>query len=134
MPIICLIGIKLGYSVIEEENTAATLVYHTLHIDEIRALIVLINTRCKISCWCSFSLFKRDFSYACRRRRQPEHVMFFFLAEMGTRGSLAGQQRLAVKERFALKIFDGILRRYMSQFCILFAAAQACCCCLDYVS
>lgn len=66
--------------------------------------------------------------------RQPEHVMIFFLAEMGTSGSLDGQQRLVVKERFALKNFEGILRRYMSKFCILFAAAEECCCCLDYVS
>ncbi|XP_073300540.1 eukaryotic translation initiation factor 2 subunit beta-like [Primulina huaijiensis] len=31
--------------------------------------------------------------------RQPEHVMTFLLAEMGTSGSLDGQQRLAVKGR-----------------------------------
>ncbi|KAF5818730.1 putative translation initiation factor IF2/IF5 [Helianthus annuus] len=43
-------------------------------------------------------------------RRQPEHVMTFLLAELGTSGSLDGQQRLVVKGRFAPKSFQGILR------------------------
>ncbi|XP_009630890.1 eukaryotic translation initiation factor 2 subunit beta isoform X2 [Nicotiana tabacum] len=45
--------------------------------------------------------------------RQPEHVMTFLLAEMGTSGSLDGQQRLVIKGRFAPKNFEGILRRYV---------------------
>ncbi|KAF7145137.1 hypothetical protein RHSIM_Rhsim04G0108800 [Rhododendron simsii] len=45
--------------------------------------------------------------------RQPEHVMIFLLAEMGTSGSLDGQQRLAIQGRFAPKNFEGILRRYI---------------------
>ena len=48
--------------------------------------------------------------------RQPEHVMTFLLAEMGTSGSLDGQQRLVVKGRFAPKAFEGILSRYVSKF------------------
>ncbi|KAB2620954.1 eukaryotic translation initiation factor 2 subunit beta-like [Pyrus ussuriensis x Pyrus communis] len=36
--------------------------------------------------------------------RQPDHVMAFLLAELGTSGSLDGQQRLVVKGRFAPKI------------------------------
>lgn len=51
--------------------------------------------------------------------RQPEHVMTFLLAEMGTSGSLDGQQRLVVKGRFAPKNFEGILRRYVSKSTIL---------------
>lgn len=51
-----------------------------------------------------------------RMHRQPEHVMTFLLAEMGTSGSLDGQQRLVVKGRFAPKNFEGILRRYVSKF------------------
>ncbi|KAL7194865.1 hypothetical protein ACSBR1_035149 [Camellia fascicularis] len=51
--------------------------------------------------------------------RQPEHVMTFLLAEMGTSGSLDGQQRLVVKGRFAPKNFEGILRRYISKFLVL---------------
>jgi translation initiation factor 2 beta subunit (eIF-2beta)/eIF-5 len=48
--------------------------------------------------------------------RQPEHVMAFLLAELGTSGSLDGQQRLVVKGRFAPKVFEGILRHYVSKF------------------
>ncbi|GJY35706.1 eukaryotic translation initiation factor 2 subunit beta-like protein [Tanacetum coccineum] len=46
--------------------------------------------------------------------RQPDHVLTFLLAGMGTNGSLDGQQRLVVKGRFASKNFEGILRRYIS--------------------
>ncbi|KAG0596752.1 hypothetical protein M758_UG282300 [Ceratodon purpureus] len=48
--------------------------------------------------------------------RQPEHVMTFLLAELGTSGSLDGQQRLVVKGRFAPKVFEGILRRYVNEY------------------
>lgn len=41
--------------------------------------------------------------------------MAFLLAELGTSGSLDGQQRLVVKGRFAPKVFEGILRRYVSK-------------------
>lgn len=48
--------------------------------------------------------------------RQPEHVMAFLLAELGTSGSLDGQQRLVVKGRFLPKVFEGVLRRYVSKY------------------
>jgi len=67
-------------------------------------------------------LFKTLFAIAdfsmflyIRMHRQPEHVMTFLLAELGTSGSLDGQQRLVVKGRFAPKNFEGILRRYVSK-------------------
>ncbi|CAD5181498.1 unnamed protein product [Musa acuminata subsp. malaccensis] len=50
--------------------------------------------------------------------RQPEHVMNFLLAEMGTSGSLDGQQRLVVKGRFAPNNFEGIIRRYVNEYVI----------------
>ncbi|MQL76871.1 hypothetical protein Taro_009292 [Colocasia esculenta] len=50
--------------------------------------------------------------------RQPDHVQNFLLAEMGTSGSLDGQQRLVVKGRFAPKNFEGILRRYVNEYVI----------------
>ncbi|KAL5580484.1 hypothetical protein UlMin_015255 [Ulmus minor] len=50
--------------------------------------------------------------------RQPDHVMNFLLAELGTSGSLDGQQRLVVKGRFAPKNFEGILRRYVNEYVI----------------
>ena len=53
-----------------------------------------------------------------RMHRQPDHVMAFLLAELGTSGSLDGQQRLVVKGRFAPKNFEGILRRYYSKYLV----------------
>lgn len=53
---------------------------------------------------------------SCSMHRQPEHVITFLLAELGTSGSLDGQQRLVVKGRFAPKNFEGLLRRYVSKF------------------
>ncbi|KAM7257380.1 hypothetical protein ACFE04_013121 [Oxalis oulophora] len=50
--------------------------------------------------------------------RQPDHVMAFLLAELGTNGSLDGHQRLVVKGRFAPKNFEGILRRYINEYVI----------------
>jgi translation initiation factor 2 subunit 2 len=47
--------------------------------------------------------------------RQPEHVMMLLLAEMGTNGSLDGQQRLVIKGRFAPNFFEAIMRRYISK-------------------
>ncbi|KAI8559116.1 hypothetical protein RHMOL_Rhmol04G0148900 [Rhododendron molle] len=40
--------------------------------------------------------------------------MIFLLAEMGTSGSLDGQQRLVIQGRFVPKNFEGILRRYIN--------------------
>jgi len=42
--------------------------------------------------------------------------MAFLLAELGTSGSLDGQQRMVVKGRFAPKNSEGILRRYVSKY------------------
>lgn len=65
-----------------------------------------------------FKCLDAHYVFICSHRmhRQPEHVMTFLLAEMGTSGSLDGQQRLVVKGRFAPKNFEGILRRYISKF------------------
>ncbi|KAG5544602.1 hypothetical protein RHGRI_017137 [Rhododendron griersonianum] len=54
--------------------------------------------------------------FFCRCSRQLEHVITFLLAELGTSGSLDGQQRLVVKGGFTPKFFEGILQRYVSKF------------------
>ncbi|GKC92516.1 eukaryotic translation initiation factor 2 subunit beta-like protein [Tanacetum coccineum] len=60
-----------------------------------------------------------NFMELCKSmHRQPEHVMTFLMAELGTSGSLDGQQRLVVKGRFAPKNFEGILRRYINEYVI----------------
>eukprot|EP00899_Mesostigma_viride_P025739 jgi/Mesvir1/634/Mv17250-RA.1 len=58
-----------------------------------------------------------NFMELCKSmHRQPDHVMAFLLAELGTSGSLDGQQRLIVKGRFLPKVFEGILRRYVNEY------------------
>lgn len=48
--------------------------------------------------------------------RQPEHVIQFLFAEMGTTGSVDGSGRLVIKGRFQQKQIENILRRYIGQF------------------
>mmetsp|Transcript_29275 Transcript_29275/g.93662 ORF Transcript_29275/g.93662 Transcript_29275/m.93662 type:complete len:245 (+) Transcript_29275:292-1026(+) len=58
-----------------------------------------------------------NFMELCKTmHRQPDHVQAFLLAELGTSGSLDGQQRLIVKGRFLPKVFEGILRRYVTEY------------------
>lgn len=58
-----------------------------------------------------------NFMDLCRSmNRNPEHVQAFLLAELGTSGSLDGQQRLIVKGRFLPKAFEGVLRRYVNEY------------------
>lgn len=58
-----------------------------------------------------------NFMELCKAmHRTPEHVLQFLLAELGTSGTLDGQQRLIVKGRFLPKAFEGILRRYVTEY------------------
>eukprot|EP00242_Pyramimonas_sp_CCMP2087_P003794 CAMPEP_0198212666 /NCGR_PEP_ID=MMETSP1445-20131203/27092_1 /TAXON_ID=36898 /ORGANISM="Pyramimonas sp., Strain CCMP2087" /LENGTH=280 /DNA_ID=CAMNT_0043887171 /DNA_START=159 /DNA_END=1001 /DNA_ORIENTATION=- len=60
-----------------------------------------------------------NFMELCKAmHRQPEHVMGYLHAELGTSGSLDGQQRLIMKGRFTPKVFEGILRRYVNEYVI----------------
>ncbi|CAG8518036.1 3135_t:CDS:2 [Diversispora eburnea] len=50
----------------------------------------------------------------CKRmHRQPEHVIQFLFAELGTSGSIDGAQRLIIKGRFQQKQLENVLRRYI---------------------
>jgi translation initiation factor 2 subunit 2 len=53
-------------------------------------------------------------NWPSKMHRQPEHVMMFLLAEMGTNGSLDKWHQLMIKGSFALKFFELIQRRYIS--------------------
>lgn len=60
-----------------------------------------------------------NFMELCKAmHRQPDHVMGYLHAELGTSGSLDGQQRLIMKGRFTPKVFEGILRRYVNEYVI----------------
>ena len=65
------------------------------------------------------SIFANILDICKRMHRQPEHVIQFMFAEMGTTGSVDGSGRLVIKGRFQQKQIENVLRRYIgmiSQF------------------
>ena len=92
-------------------------------------LMIGADVSCDVKLFCMLVFISLHLQRACfyilafvhnlRMHRQPDHVMAFLLAELGTSGSLDGQQRLVVKGRFAPKNFEGILRRYISKYICL---------------
>lgn len=46
-------------------------------------------------------------------QRPPEHVFQFFMAELGTDGSIDGNQRLVIKGRYLPKYIESLLRKYI---------------------
>jgi len=58
-----------------------------------------------------------NFAQICQlMHRQPEHVMSFFLAEMGTEGSIDGNQRLVIKGRYQPKQVESLLKKYIIEY------------------
>ena len=49
--------------------------------------------------------------------RQPEHVIQFLFAELGTTGSVDGAGRLVIRGRFQQKQIENVLRRYIGELC-----------------
>lgn len=62
------------------------------------------------------TVFTNFMDLARSMNRNPEHLQQYLLAELGTSGSLDGQQRLVIKGRFLPKAFEGCLRRYMNEY------------------
>lgn len=59
-----------------------------------------------------FTYFNLFFSL----HREPEHVIQFLFAELGTTGSVDGSQRLIIKGRFQQKQIESVLRRYIGMY------------------
>ncbi|KAL1409471.1 translation initiation factor eIF-2 beta subunit [Vanrija albida] len=58
-----------------------------------------------------------NFVDICRRmHRQPEHVLAFLYAELGTQGSMDGSQRLILRGRFNQKQIENVLRKYIVEY------------------
>lgn len=58
-----------------------------------------------------------NFSQICAlMHRQNEHLMSFVLAELGTEGSIDGNQRLLVKGRYVTKQIESLLKKYISEY------------------
>jgi translation initiation factor 2 subunit 2 len=52
-------------------------------------------------------------------RRNPDHVLAFIFAELGTEGSIDGSQRLLIRGRFQPQQIENIIRRYICM-CFIF--------------
>ena len=48
--------------------------------------------------------------------RQPKHLLAFLLAELGTVGSIDGNNQLILKGRFQQKHIENVLRRYIKEY------------------
>ena len=58
-----------------------------------------------------------NFAEICRLlKRQHKHVLQFLMAELGTTGSIDGNQCLIVKGRFQQKHFENVLRKYIKEY------------------
>lgn len=51
-------------------------------------------------------------------QRNPSHLIQYLFAELGTSGSIDGEQRLIIKGRFQPKNIEGVLRRYIQEYVI----------------
>uniref|UniRef100_A0A8C9P300 Eukaryotic translation initiation factor 2 subunit 2 n=1 Tax=Spermophilus dauricus TaxID=99837 RepID=A0A8C9P300_SPEDA len=56
------------------------------------------------------------FDFLFRLHRQPKHLLAFLLAELGTSGSIDGNNQLVIKGRFQQKQIENVLRRYIKEY------------------
>lgn len=47
-------------------------------------------------------------------KRSTEHVLSFFLAELGTTGSIDGSERLVMRGKYQPKYIESLLRKYIT--------------------
>lgn len=58
-----------------------------------------------------------NFTEICRiLHRQQKHLLQFLLAELGTSGSVDGNNQLIIKGRFQQKQIENVLRRYIKEY------------------
>lgn len=58
-----------------------------------------------------------NFADICKLlHRQPKHLLAFLLAELGTSGSVDGNNQLIIKGRFQQKQIESVLRRYIKEY------------------
>jgi len=62
------------------------------------------------------TIFANVADIAKRMHRNPEHVIQFLFAELGTSGSVDGAQRLIIKGRFQQKQIENVLRHYIVDY------------------
>ncbi|KAL1242877.1 Stress-activated protein kinase JNK [Trichinella spiralis] len=58
-----------------------------------------------------------NFAEICRLlKRAPRHVLAFLMAELGTSGSVDGNDQLIIKGRFFQKHIESVLRKYIKEY------------------
>ncbi|XP_046549373.1 eukaryotic translation initiation factor 2 subunit 2-like [Haliotis rubra] len=58
-----------------------------------------------------------NFADICRLlHRQPKHVLAFLLAELGTSGSVDGNNQLIIRGKYNQKQIENVLRRYIKEY------------------
>ena len=58
-----------------------------------------------------------NFPEICKTmRRNPEHLFQFMMAELGTEGSIDGNQRLVIRGKFVPKYIESLLRKYIGEY------------------
>ncbi|KAJ3161903.1 hypothetical protein HDU88_007134 [Geranomyces variabilis] len=62
------------------------------------------------------SVFANVVDICKRMHRQPDHVIQFLFAELGTTGSIDASQRLIIKGRFQQKQIENVLKRYIMEY------------------
>ncbi|KAI8850613.1 domain found in IF2B/IF5-domain-containing protein [Chytridium lagenaria] len=62
------------------------------------------------------TMFANVVEISKRMRREPDHLIQYLFAELGTTGSIDGGQRLIIKGRFQQKQIENILKRYIVEY------------------
>lgn len=62
------------------------------------------------------TLFANVQDIATVLQRNPEHLIQFLFAELGTSGSIDGEKRLVLKGKFQPKQMESVLRRYIIEY------------------
>lgn len=58
-----------------------------------------------------------NFPEICKMmKRDPDHVLRFFLAELGTTGSIDGNGRFMIKGKFVPKYIESLLKKYIAEY------------------
>ena len=58
-----------------------------------------------------------NFQEICTMMQRPsEHVFQFFMAELGTEGSIDGNQRLVIRGKYVPKYIESLLRKYVVEY------------------
>lgn len=68
-----------------------------------------------------------NFPEICKMmKRDPEHVFRFFLAELGTTGSIDGNQRFMIKGKYVPKYIESLLKKYIGKSAKFYARYGSC--------